>query len=72
MGYTIFVNCLYSNLISIFNILNVIIVISICGQQKHLIFEIEPCDFLKMFSRSWQFEILTRGALGATTPIFWV
>ena len=30
--------------------------ISIFSQQKHLILEIEICDFLKIFLRFWSFE----------------
>ena len=57
MGYTFLFNFAYSNLNSIFNILicnND--VISMFGQQKHIIFETEPFDFLKMLLGIWSFE----------------
>ena len=53
MGYTLFLDLVLSTLNSIFNILNVIMMLyRFLDQQKHLILEFEPCDSL----RFWPFK----------------
>ena len=54
MGYPFFVNLEHSNLTSIFHCSSDVILIF--SQQKHLTLEIEPCDFLKIFSRFCLYE----------------
>ena len=51
MGYFFFANFVYSNLNSIFNILNVIMTQYRFFANNSLRFESEPCNFLKIFLR---------------------
>ena len=56
MGYTFHVNLVYSCLNSVFNILNITTMQYRFLPIKHLILEIEPSEFLKIFLRFWKFE----------------
>ena len=57
MGYPFFVNLVYSNLTSVFNILNVIMTqFSKFRQQKHVTLEIEAFGCLKILAISGSFS----------------
>ena len=57
MVCNVVINIVYLNLNFIFNIFECSTYeISIFGQEKHYIVEIEPGDFLTIFLRFWLFE----------------
>ena len=56
MGQTFVTNLIYSDLYSVFNMSNAIMTKYRFLAKKHLILEIEPRDFLKIFLRFWPFS----------------